>query len=97
MKTLIDKEKAKKVAEETASKTISFTIVMVKIIFVIMVVYTAIITIVIYTSSGLNLNDFLINMATVSVGGFWAFFLGYFGWRMAQTIEESFNRIKRKK
>ena len=95
MKTKIDKYKAKKVLETTASKTVKFTMTMLKIIFGIMLIYTIIVTILIFLETGAE--DFLINIATISVGGFWAFFLGYFGWRMGQTFEEYFDQIKRKK
>ncbi|UCF11864.1 MAG: hypothetical protein JSW06_07385 [Thermoplasmatales archaeon] len=95
MKTKINKDKAKKMVEKTASKTIKFTTTIVKLIFIIIVAYTIIVTIWVFLKTGAE--DFLTNIATISVGGFWAFFLGYFGWRMGQTIEEYFIQIKKKK
>ena len=40
--------------------------------------------------------DFLENIATFSVGSFWAFFLGYFGRRLGQTIEGYLASMKKK-
>lgn len=97
MKTAFDKDKAIKTLEETASKTVTFTLTMMKIIFILIISYSIAITVLIFINKGADLNDFLINMATISVGGFWAFFLGYFGWRMGQTIEVYFYKIKNKK
>jgi len=33
---------------------------------------------------------FLVNIATWSMGGFWAFFMGYFGWMIAESITKTF-------
>jgi len=95
MKTKIDKERAKKMVEKTASTTVKFTKTMVKIVFVFIIVYTIIISVYIFFTIE-HREDFLSNIATISVGGFWAFFLGYFGWRMGQTIEEYFIHLKKK-
>jgi len=38
--------------------------------------------------------DFFEQVVTLSVGGFFAFFMGYFGWRLAQLIEEWFKGKK---
>ena len=95
MKTKIDKEKAKKVMEKTASTTFKFTMTIVKIAFVIIIIYTIIVTLWIFFTTGAE--GFLTNVATLSVGGFWAFFLGYFGWRMGQTMEEYFLHMRKKK
>jgi hypothetical protein len=86
--------KAKKVVEETASITIKVTATVVKIIFILIIIYTVAAAIFLFTS---DREPFLTNMATVSVGGFWAFFLGYFGWRMGQTIELYFHDLKKNK
>lgn len=91
----LDKEKAKKVVEETAAKTIKFTMTMIKIIFVLILIYTAVVTIWIYLKS--DPEEFFTNIATLSIGGFWAFFLGYFGWRLGQSIEEYFRDIRKRK
>jgi len=96
MKTVFDKDRAIKTIEETASKTVSFTVTMMKIIFILIVVYSIAITLLISYNSGTDFNDFLITMATISVGGFWAFFLGYFGWRMGQTLEVYFYKLRTK-
>ncbi|MCK4332677.1 MAG: hypothetical protein KAV40_03770 [Thermoplasmatales archaeon] len=89
----ISKEKAKKVIGKTASKTIHFTVKTVIVIFVLIIIYTIAVTILGFIKSGV---DFLENIATISVGGFWAFFLGYFGWRLGQTIESYLASMKKK-
>jgi len=40
---------------------------------------------------------FFEQVITFSVSGFFAFFMGYFGWRLAQIIEEWFSKIPGKK
>jgi len=96
MSPKIDKTKAKKMMGETAAKTVRFTVTMVKIIFILIIVYTAFVTIWFFLSSPTP-EKFLENIATISVGGFWAFFLGYFGWRLAQSIEVYFYDMRKKK
>ena len=93
MSKKIIKEKAKQVIGETATKTVQFTVKTIIIIFIIIIFYTIAVTILGFIKSGV---DFLENIATISVGGFWAFFLGYFGWRLAQTIENYLASIKKK-
>ena len=89
------KNKAKKVVEKTATTTYKATVTMVKVIFILIIVYTIIISLYIFLTS--DREKFLTDVATISVGGFWAFFLGYFGWRMGQTIEVYLRSIKKKK
>ena len=88
------KDKAKKAVEKTAQTTIKFTATMVKIIFIIIIIFTIFVTL--WQYFFVNREQFLSTIATVSVGGFWAFFLGYFGWRMGQTIEVYFHDLKKK-
>ena len=95
MKTHIDKNRAKKIVEETASKTVKVTMTIVKIIFALIIAYTIIASLYIFFTTE-NRTDFITNIATISIGGFWAFFLGYFGWRMGQTIEDYFTHIRKK-
>lgn len=95
MSPKIDRTKAKKVVEETAAKTVRFTITMIKIIFILVIIYTAAVTIYFYINSDPEV--FLTNIATLSIGGFWAFFLGYFGWRLGQSIEVYFHDMRKKK
>ena len=63
------------------------------VIFILIIAYTIAVTILGFIKSGI---DFLESIATISVGGFWAFFLGYFGWRLGQTIENYLISIKKK-
>ena len=94
-KKIIDRDKAMSVVGETASKTVKITLTMVKVIFFSIIIYTVIISIYLFFTS--NQEQFLTNIATISVGGFWAFFLGYFGWRMGETLENYLHSIKKKK
>lgn len=73
--------------EKTAKKTADITVKFVKWIFFLLVIYIAVVTVLGYIASG---TDFLTNVATLSVGGFWAFFFGYFGWRIAEIVEKHF-------
>jgi Trk-type K+ transport system membrane component len=90
-------DKMKKVREETAVKTVKVTMTIIKVIFIIIIVYTVVASLYLIFTSETGRKDFLTNMVTLSVGGFWAFFLGYFGWRMGQTIEIYFLNLKKKK
>ena len=92
----INKEKAKKVIEETATKTVRFTMKTVIIVFVTIVFYTVAVTLFGFFRSGEDFLTILQNIATISVGGFWAFFLGYFGWRMGETVEHYLISMKKK-
>ena len=96
MKTKIDRGKAKKVVEETASRTVRFTIKMVKVIFIIIIIYTAVVTIYFFLKTPTPVKK-LEEVATLSVAGFWAFFLGYFGWRLGQSIEVYLWDVRKKK
>jgi hypothetical protein len=94
MKTkTINKKKAKEVVGKTATKTVTYTIHAIKLIFIILIIYITGITVYGYLSTG---QEFLTTVATLSVGGFWAFFFGYFGWRLGQSIEEYFLEISKK-
>lgn len=88
------KDKAKKVVGETATKTVKATKTVVKIIFILIIIYTFFISIYLFLTT--DPEQFLTNVATISVGGFWAFFLGYFGWRMGETVESHFRSMKKK-
>ena len=88
-------DKAKKVVEETAVKTFKVTAMLAKIIFIVIIVFTFFVTI--WQYFFVKREQFLTDIATLSVAGFWAFFLGYFGWRMGQTIEVYFLQLKKKK
>jgi len=92
----IDKEKAKRVIEQTATKTVRYTMKTVVIIFVILIFYTVAVTLIGYLSSDEDFLTILRSIATLSVSGFWAFFLGYFGWRMGQAVEHYLVSMKKK-
>jgi hypothetical protein len=89
----ITPEKAKHVVEKTATRTVEVTISVLKWVFIVLVIYISIITFWGYLTAG---DEFLTNVVTISVGGFWAFLFGYFGWRLGQTIEVYFIKLKRK-
>jgi len=74
----------KKVVQKTADATLHF----IRWVFFILIIYISITTAWGYLSSG---EEFLQNIITLSIGGFWAFFFGYFGWRLAQSIEDHFS------
>ena len=40
--------------------------------------------------------QFIEQIVTLSIGGFFGFFMGYFGWRAGQILEEHFNKISKK-
>ncbi len=90
---LLKGDKAKKVVERTAKQTIETTFHFIKILFVILVIYISVVTLLGYIATGI---DFLTNIATLSVGGFWGFFFGYFGWKLAIILEDYVKNIKNK-
>ena len=60
----------------------------------IVIIHSVLVSIyLLFSPSGGN---FLIYIASPGIGGFWAFFLGYFGWCMGQSLEEYFFHIKKK-
>lgn len=83
----LNKDKAKKVVGKTANTTIKITKHFVRWVFFLLVIYISGVTVYGYIVSG---SEFLTSIITLSVGGFWAFFFGYFGWRLGQSIEEYF-------
>jgi carbon starvation protein CstA len=90
------KGKAIKAVEKTATTTYKATVTMVKVIFLLIIIYTILMSFYIFLTTETR-EKFLTDVATISVGGFWAFFLGYFGWRMGQTIESYLHSIKKRK
>jgi len=87
-------QKGNKKYSGKAKKVVGLTMTMVKIIFVLILIYTAAVTLWIFYNQGIE--TFFTSIATISIGGFWAFFLGYFGWRMGQTIEMYFYNMRNK-
>jgi hypothetical protein len=67
-KKTIDRDKAIRVVEETASKTVKATLTLVMVTFFLIIVYTVIVSIYLFFIS--NQEQFLTNIATISVGGF---------------------------
>ena len=92
-KEKMNPKKAVKVVEKTATRTVEFTIGVLKWIFIILLFVISIATFLGYLERG---NQFLVEIATLGVGGFWAFLFGYFGWRLGQSIEEFFQAAKKK-
>jgi hypothetical protein len=87
------KQKTSKAIKRATKKGIKFYKNLLVLIFIMIIIYTIVISIWTFINVG---TDFLANVVTISVGGFWAFFLGYFGWRMGETIEKYFKNIKPK-
>ena len=90
------KQKAKKVVEETTQTTLKVTKTIFIFIFFVIIIVTVVFSIFKFISTK-DVNVFLEQIVTLGIGGFWAFFLGYFGWRMGQTIEISIHNFKKKK
>lgn len=75
----------KKELKNLQKKTVTTTVHIIKWIFLIITIYIIVITAWGFYQKGLS---FLDDIVTLSVGGFFAFFMGYFGWRLAQMIED---------
>jgi hypothetical protein len=87
----IDKKKIDMIPEKTIEATKSALKYIMSIVLIYIVASTAYL---IYMQRGQFFNDVVI----WSVGGFWAFFMGYWGWILAQSISQSFmKKIKKKK
>jgi hypothetical protein len=85
------RRKAMQVVEKTTLKVTKTIFIFV---FFVMIIVTVIYSIYTFLSSK-NLASFLEGILTLGIGGFWAFFLGYFGWRMGQTIEIYFHNLRK--
>ena len=85
------KRKAIHVVEKT---TLMVTKTIFIFVFVIMIIVTVVYSVYTFISSR-NLADFLEGILGLGISGFWAFFLGYFGWRMGQTIELYFHNLRK--
>jgi hypothetical protein len=75
----------KRQLEEIRDKSVKTTIHFLRWIFFIIFIYIA------FTIAyGLWLKgaEFFETVVNFSVGGFFAFFMGYFGWRLAEVIED---------
>ena len=83
-------EKGKKVPE-MAIKATSRTI---KYILILILAYTVISMIILINESRM---EFLKSIVQWSVGGFWAFFMGYWGWMFAEEITKSVRKHAVKK
>jgi len=80
---IVKNKKAKKIVKETAKTTKNFL----KVVFALLVIYISVSSAYGFLTSG---EKFLQDVITLSIGGFWAFFFGYFGWRIAESIENYF-------
>ena len=85
------KDKTRRIVKQSADTTISVTRHFVIWLFLILVVGVTAITILSYISSGIDIST----IASLGIGGFWAFFFGYFGWRLAEELETYFKWRKK--
>ena len=69
---------------EIPKTTVKTTTHLIKWAFLVIILYIIVTTVYGFYSQGLG---FLDNVVTLSVGGFFAFFMGYFGWRLAESME----------
>lgn len=76
------KDQAVDTTIEISTHVVKYSLVVVLVYLVITMLYL------IYTKR----ETFFENIATWSIGGFWAFFMGYFGWLFAESITKSFSR-----
>jgi len=84
------KKQFKKIQETTLQTTVSFL----RWIFFLIFLY---IGFTIIYGLWLDGMDFINSVMTFSVSGFFAFFMGYFGWRLAELIEEWLRKTRGKK
>jgi DNA-binding transcriptional regulator YhcF (GntR family) len=94
-KSFPDMKLNKEQVERLPETTIKVTGHALRYILAIVIVYLIISMLwLIYTKR----EEFLMSIVLWSIGGFWAFFMGYYGWMLAQQIHESMtNRIKRRR
>jgi len=88
----LNPKQAKKVVEKTATKTVEVTVGILKWVFILLIIYISVVTFLGYLTTG---EKFLTDIATLSIGGFWGFLFGYFGWRLGQTIEDYFHKVQK--
>jgi len=84
-------DRTKKTLEKTADTTITVTRHFIIWVFLILAVSITGITLVSYISSGVDIST----ITSLGIGGFWAFFGGYFGWRLAEELETYFKWRKK--
>ena len=85
-------DKAKKVVKETGKATYKTGSHLIYIGFTIIVVYTIVVSVFGFLSSG---PQFIENVNTLGIGGFWAFFMGYFGWNFAARLSNYLKELRR--
>lgn len=87
------KEKIDRITAKTVDATLKITDRIIKWILIIILVYIVISMLYLsYNQRG----EFLVNIVIWSVGGFWAFFMGYWGWMFAEKITQSFVKKTKK-
>lgn len=76
-------KKAKDILEKVPYKTLTLTTYALRWVLLLVLVYIVISTMVLFFTGGA---DFLRQIVTWSIGGFFGFFMGYFGWMFAQHM-----------
>lgn len=82
----MDLTKTKHIVKKSADTTLHVTKHFIIWIFLLLSIGITLITLIGYISSGVDIST----IASLGIGGFWAFFFGYFGWRLGQEVEEHF-------
>ena len=82
-------KKAKEVFEKASKTSIQATKHFIRWIFFFIIIYIGVAILIGIFTGG---SEYIQNIVTISVGGFFAFFLGYFGWRLGQVVEEYFGK-----
>lgn len=75
--------------KQIQDKTVSTTMSLLRWIFLIILIYVVLTMLWGFWDRG---GEYIRDIATLSIGGFFAFFLGYFGWRLGQELEEWLKR-----
>jgi len=89
----IKKKPEKVTLEELPKHAMRLSLHGIKLLMVIILLYIIAGTIILLVTQGFS---FLQNIITLSIGGFFAFFMGYFGWIFAESIMKSFNEKMKK-
>ena len=95
--------KTKEMLEKFPEATLTLTTYAMRWVLLLILIYIIISSLVLFFTESFS---FLTQIVTLSIGGFFGFFMGYFGWMFAQQItewisgreeQETFFRTRRKK